>query len=175
MVNNCFDTNLVGVATVGVYNSFVASGNYANNTAGGRCPLGADFADPTRFALFSPDCTSFDADVCGISSTFAPIGVPTGSPSDSPSTVPTFPVTENPSADTPAPSTGPSEVPTTLVPTGTPSQEPTLRPSINIKTEGEQDEIEKSAPTPTASSAEIGVSMTILYGLLTATLAVLTL
>lgn len=128
MVNNCFDSNKVGVATLAIYSTYLTSKNYGNGTAGVKCPFGAEFTDPTRYEMFAPECHPYDADSCDISATFAPIGEPTATPSFMPTKAP---VTNQPTADTPAPSAAPSVEPTTAAPSSEPSMVPTTdSPSI---------------------------------------------
>jgi hypothetical protein len=109
MVNNCFDSNLVGVAAAAAYTAqFMAVGNYGNGTVGATCPFAGKYDDPQRFELNAPLCSNYDATECGISSTYSPIATPTATPITS---SPSFPVTEYPTSSTDKPTARPSRQP----------------------------------------------------------------
>jgi hypothetical protein len=131
MVNNCFDSNLVGVAPAAVYTEqFLAAGNYGNGTVGSLCPFGAKYNDPQRFELNAPLCTNYDVSECGISSTYSPIASPTVAPTTS---SPTFPVTEEPTSSTDAPTRRPTRKPSrrpTPIPTSFPTVSSATRLSV---------------------------------------------
>lgn len=104
MTDNCFDSNVVGVAPVTAYDTAsLFANNFQTNSNGPICAFAQKYDSYTQFENGSPTCLSFDATVCQASTNynFSSASGPTnslGSPSGPPVSMPILTPSVGPSS-----------------------------------------------------------------------------